>query len=1437
MDYVESKESKISPLRTSTSEGASLGNLLKNSVMTEVDAGAGKRLGSAGRGDLFTAPEPGSKRQRQSRYIVVDGHAVLRENNYSLEDGFISVFDGDEIRTGGQSAEEKGAGIPENFYINAAGKVVNADDARLKAERAQERQAKRSLEVKKDTRDPMVVAHRASLKEDSESSEIKRALFVNQHLKTFKLFVTTSFAKKAEVIAQHFQDLVSKANVSSSRSSSSTSNNSSSSGSSNSSAISESTSASSTEMVTTTNTSLTAEQKRELQSEDPEIKAAAQELRRTLDALRSEASTNKALKEIQQPMIQFNAKEKQAPGCIDRQVVQMRDYQITGVNFMLRMYHAGMSCVLADEMGLGKTLQTIAFLGTLKKDVKAKGAHLVVVPMSVLSNWMAEFKKFCPSLKVIRYHSSELSEKQRIRHLVCAGIPAGEVDVVVTTYEMVVSEGKNTGILSVRYRMLILDEAHKVKNDETQVSAACRRITREMCVFLTGTPVQNNLRECWALLNCMQPDVFSKSELFDDAFDPNDMTHTNLELVDSVHALMQLLVLRRKKAQVDLELPPKRELRLLCPLSKQQTFWYKRILLMNAQSLISSTYQQPTTTQEEGGDKNDESQLMNKAAAAQAAQGPNVNKLSNLMMQLRKVSNHPYLMTGAEREDKVSTALDLAAASGKLKMLDRLLLTLKREGHRCVIFSQFTKMLDLIEDFIAMRGYSYVRLDGSTNRIQRMINIGRFNAPQSTLFIFLLSTRAGGLGVNLQTADTCILYDSDWNPQCDLQAMARVHRIGQKRPVTIYRMVSAGTVEERIVARATRKLLLDEMVSKGSEDMLRDGKNSVTNKSSTASKDQEEDADEEVQASEMVRALKFTMKRMFKQSGGQTFGLLDDSEGDSMSNRNIDLAIERTRQVPMGSAYYTGTSSMAVSSGVSVGGAAGTGADISLDVSPIEEEEEENEEDDRMFSLTSDDIKTSEFGGEDFSFANLYKGKNLRDIRNEWEERKQVVEGKRDNKSRLVMVDGGVGVGQVSVLRENMYDLEDGEPSVFEREQYKNLPTTSRAKAVANNKADEQLAKANAPPPVATNPTRTNRAGMVYTNFKHCQACGHGGSEMIQCGNCPMSYHIQCIGFKNITEYRKSIKTGVLPEGTIGYFVGLTYFCSHHKCYGCKKNTAEAGNLLVRCIGCPLAFCEDCADWDGALNIVPEQPPHLLQKVGFWKCNQAVYCYCTALCQQVSDETDIAVLGKNHHAVKATELRKKQDMVLSGNAPPPPPPKKEAPIATSSSSIGSTSIPIDYLSMPTSGSQFGIDGFPPLTPKQIRIEYEAAANFAVKYGVVPTAYKKPQLVLWHRQQSILLAHAQHASMLAAPAAAVAAATASTDSAMATAIKEDIVASVPQDASTAGDFQSQDQSQGPSQSADLAPAASSMDVEKHVTNLGVGSGYDGHGGEGHGFVKP
>ena len=189
--------------------------------------------------------------------------------------------------------------------------------------------------------------------------------------------------------------------------------------------------------------------------------------------------------------------------------------------------------------------------------------------------------------------------------------------------------------------------------------------------------------------------------------------------------------------------------------------------------------------------------------------------LRNLVMQLRKCCLHPFLFDGAEPNIEETTLEELIASSGKLAVLDKMLRSMYQNGNRTVIFSQFTSMLDILEDYCVMRGWKFARFDGSTARAVRNHLINQFNAPGSEYFIFLMSTRSGGLGINLQTADTCILYDSDWNPQPDIQAMARVHRIGQKKVVHVYRLVSSGTVEERVLQRAEKKLYLDKMVNSG----------------------------------------------------------------------------------------------------------------------------------------------------------------------------------------------------------------------------------------------------------------------------------------------------------------------------------------------------------------------------------------------------------------------------------------------------------------------------------------------------------------------------------------------------------------------------------------------------------------------------------------------
>ena len=474
--------------------------------------------------------------------------------------------------------------------------------------------------------------------------------------------------------------------------------------------------------------------------------------------------------------------------------VPLRDYQLDGLRWLVAMHTSGTSAILADEMGLGKTLQTIALLAHLKFEKGVDGPHLVVCPLSVLSSWMSEFKRFCPQLRAVKLHSSDAEERTRLLQSIQS---LDEYDVVVTTYEMAKSPNV-TNILANRswWRYLVVDEGHVLKNPLSQNSLALNRFHFAHALLLTGTPLQNNLSELWALLHFLYGDLFPTSDAFDAAFVLNgSQAQVDDARLADASSLLRPFMLRRTKGEVEKGLPPKLETTINCPLSEMQLFWYKRLLLRES-ALLGELEREAGAAAETGGDW---------------------RKLNSLLMQLRKCCNHPFLFPGVEPDDDDgSYGEQLVAASGKMSILDRLLTKLKEGGHRVVLFSQFTSTLDLLEELLLYRGHKYCRLDGSTNRVQRTVDINAFNMLGSPRFVFLMSTRAGGLGINLQTADTVILYDSDWNPQVDIQAMGRVHRIGQTKVVHAYRLVTPSSVEERIVQRAEKKLYLDQMVNRGS---------------------------------------------------------------------------------------------------------------------------------------------------------------------------------------------------------------------------------------------------------------------------------------------------------------------------------------------------------------------------------------------------------------------------------------------------------------------------------------------------------------------------------------------------------------------------------------------------------------------------------------------
>ena len=278
------------------------------------------------------------------------------------------------------------------------------------------------------------------------------------------------------------------------------------------------------------------------------------------------------------------------------------------------------------------------------------------------------------------------------------------------------------------------------------------------------------------------PDIFHDSEKFENYVLEADQEENSIEKLRNV---LQMFFLRREKLDVEHSLMAKKQINIYCPLSEMQRIWYKSILKRDLSGLSQ--------------DKNIKASLL------------------NVVMQLKKVCNHPYLFEGAEPEP-FEAGEHLVLNSGKMMILDKLLLSLKQKGSRVLIFSQMSRMIDILEDYVNYREYEYCRIDGKTPSEERTLAIDEFNAPNSTKFIFLLTTRAGGLGINLYTADTVIIFDSDWNPQADLQAQDRAHRIGQLKQVHVFRFITENSIEEGVILRAQQKLKLDDiLIQKGQQ--------------------------------------------------------------------------------------------------------------------------------------------------------------------------------------------------------------------------------------------------------------------------------------------------------------------------------------------------------------------------------------------------------------------------------------------------------------------------------------------------------------------------------------------------------------------------------------------------------------------------------------------
>lgn len=454
---------------------------------------------------------------------------------------------------------------------------------------------------------------------------------------------------------------------------------------------------------------------------------------------------------------------------------ELRDYQIAGLNWLVSLHENGISGILADEMGLGKTLQTISFLGYLRYICDIHGPHLIAVPKSTLDNWKREFAKWTPDIDVLVLQGDKETRQQLINERL---LPE-EFDVCITSYEMILREKSHLKKFAWEY--IIIDEAHRIKNEESSLSQIIRLFNSRNRLLITGTPLQNNLHELWALLNFLLPDVFGDSEAFDQWFSSQESDQDTV--VQQLHRVLRPFLLRRVKSDVEKSLLPKKELNLYVPMSEMQVKWYQKILEKDIDAVNGAAGKRESKT-----------------------------RLLNIVMQLRKCCNHPYLFEGAEPGPPYTTDEHLVYNSGKMSILDKLLKRMKADGSRVLIFSQMSRVLDILEDYCVFREYNYCRIDGTTAHEDRIAAIDEYNKPDSDKFIFLLTTRAGGLGINLTTADIVVLFDSDWNPQADLQAMDRAHRIGQIKQVKVFRFVTENAIEEKVLERAAQKLRLDQLV-------------------------------------------------------------------------------------------------------------------------------------------------------------------------------------------------------------------------------------------------------------------------------------------------------------------------------------------------------------------------------------------------------------------------------------------------------------------------------------------------------------------------------------------------------------------------------------------------------------------------------------------------
>ncbi|TKA33633.1 hypothetical protein B0A50_00469 [Salinomyces thailandicus] len=851
----------------------------------------------------------------------------------------------------------------------------------------------------------------------------------------------------------------------------------------------------------------------------------------------------------------------------------MKPYQLEGLSFLVYMFNNGTSAILGDEMGLGKTLQTLALFQHLAENAPATGQnrpHLVVCPLSVLSSWISEARKWVPDLKVVRFHGPKAERERLKKELLAArtaekqsrrsAAPKGRsqdkvVDIVITTYETFAFE-KSWFKQAFAWRYVCLDEGHKIKNEDSQMALALQSLQAEYRLLLTGTPLQNNLKEMWALLHWLYPEVFTAdtADRFKKAFDLTN-GRVSTSFMDDARHLLELVMLRRMKSSpnVNLGLPPKTEVLLYVPLTPMQRFWYTRLLTKADNATLDDLFKGAKeklvgTLAQEASEQKTLAILEKDIAAGGDADGINSStsdvwaesreiiqqalsndrdddktkvswqKLRNLVMQLRQVCSHPYLIRSAE-PDPYYLGEHVKTASGKFIVLDKLVDELvKKQGKKIIIFSQFTKTLNFCEDLLVLKGanaqtaaFRYTRLDGNTSRARRNLGIRMFNDHSSDFKVMLISTRAGGLGINLASATNVVFMDEDWNPQITMQAEARAHRIGQTQPVTIYKICTQGTVEEQMMGRIRKKLYLSTKITESMRNIHTTGQiKGKKRKHEEMANDHAEDDGPQLG----TEALKSLLRK-----GAQTL-VKPEVDVTAMLGWSFEDVIENCKDRT--------DDPTNIAQGVA---------------------QAYSELDEQAWLNSMERVETAVFEGK------RHQKQVTENLKHERQQAAELLRAdRRAGKNTTVLVNG------FEISKESLRCAD-----------WEAVPTLAGK--------DPRLAE----------PVRAKKAKINHQD--HCQQCWDGGA-LICCSGCPRAYHTQCLA----------------PAFQARAHAFGGFYCPQHECVDCGGKSGDVGGMTFRCRWCEGGFCEDCLDFE-KIKLLGGSLPEL-EMLGFGPTEQAWYIEC-----------------------------------------------------------------------------------------------------------------------------------------------------------------------------------------------------------------------------------